>query len=84
MFCLYRRIYLSYLVIFHNHYEISAISQYDILCLPATFVGSSILSDNNNLDIPGNNAVRTDLPANTKRGGVCIYFSKISSFTNIR
>ena len=72
------------MVIFHNHYEISATSQYDISCLSATFLGSSILSDDINLDIPGYNLVRADIPANTKRGGVCIYFSKISSFENIR
>ena len=37
---------------------------------------SCILSDDVNLDIPRYKLVRTDHPANTKRGGVRIYFRK--------
>ena len=36
----------------------------------------SILSDEVYLDIPAYYLERTDLPANTKRDGVCIYFRK--------
>ena len=35
---------------------------------------SIILSDDGNLDIPRHNLVRTDDPANTKRGSVFLYF----------
>ena len=31
-------------------------------------------SDNDNLEIPGYNLVRSDHPSNNKRGGVCIYY----------
>ena len=32
-----------------------------------------MLSDNDNLKIPGYELIRTDLPSNQKRGCVCIY-----------
>ena len=32
-----------------------------------------MLSDNGNLKIPGYELIRTDLPSNQKRGGICIY-----------
>ena len=38
------------------------------------FLDSNILSDGNNLKIPGYNLVRSDHPSNKKRGGVCIYY----------
>ena len=45
----------------------------DIICLSETYLDSSIQSDNDNLEIPGYNLVRSDYPSNNKRGGVCIY-----------
>ena len=47
-----------------------------IFCLSETFLDKGILSDDVNLDIPGYNLVRADHSANTKGGGVCIYFRK--------
>ena len=44
------------------------------ICLSQTFLGPSISSDNDNLELPGYNLVRADNPTNTKRGGVCIYY----------
>ena len=46
----------------------------DIICLSETYLDSSIQSDNDNLEIPGYNLVRSDYPSNNKRGGVCIYY----------
>ena len=45
----------------------------DIICLSETYLDSTIRSDNDNLEIPGYNLVRSDHPSNNKRGGVCIY-----------
>ena len=46
----------------------------DIVCLSETYLDSTIQSDNDNLEIPGHNLVRSDHPSNNKRGGVCIYY----------
>ena len=46
----------------------------DIICLSETYLDSTIQSDNDNLEIPGYNLVRSDHPSNNKRGGVCIYY----------
>ena len=46
----------------------------DIICLSETYLDSTIQSDNNNLEIPRYNLVRSDHPSNNKRGGVCIYY----------
>ena len=45
----------------------------DIICLSEIYLDSSIPSDDENLELPGYNLVRTDNPTNTNRGGVCIY-----------
>ena len=46
----------------------------DIICLSETYLDSTMQSDNDNLEIPGYNLVRSDHPSNNKRGGVCIYY----------
>ena len=51
-----------------------SINKIDIICLSETYLDSSISSDNENLELPGYNLVRSDNPTNTKRGGVCIYY----------
>ena len=64
----------------HNFRKVSLLSAYitvnkpDIICLSETYLDSSILSDDENLEIPGYSFVRVDHPANTKRGGVCLYY----------
>ena len=45
----------------------------DIICLSEIYLDSIIQSDNDNLEIPGYNLVRSDHPSNNKRGGVCIF-----------
>ena len=39
-----------------------------------TYLDSSILSDDKNLEIPGYDLIRADHPSNSKRGGVCVYY----------
>ena len=43
------------------------------ICLPETFLDSSIPIDDNRLSIPGYSMIRADHPSNTKRGRVCLY-----------
>ena len=42
----------------------------DIVCLPETYLDSSLLLTDENLVIQGYNLVRCDHPTNAKRGGV--------------
>ena len=51
-----------------------SISKIDIICFSETYLDSSISFDDVNLELPGYNLVHADNPANTKRGGVCIYY----------
>ena len=51
-----------------------SVNKIDIICLSETYLGSSIPSDDDNLELPGYNLERVDNPSNTKRGGVCIYY----------
>ena len=46
----------------------------DTICLSETYLDYSIQSENDNLEIPGYNSVRSDHPSNNKHGGVCIYY----------
>ena len=67
----------------HNFLKLSLLRAYIdihkfyVICLSETYLDSSILLDDNNLQIPGYNLYREDHPLNVKRGGVCIYY-KIS------
>ena len=47
---------------------------FDFICFSETYLNSNILSDNENLDIPGYRLVRSQHPSNHKVGGVCVYF----------
>ena len=51
----------------------NAIHNHDLICLSENFLKYDMLSDNDNLKIPGYDLIRTDLPSNQKRGGICIY-----------
>ena len=51
----------------------NAIHNHDLICLSENFLKYDMLSDNDNLKIPGYELIRTDLPSNQKRGGICIY-----------
>ena len=50
-----------------------AVHKVDVICLSETYLDSTVESDDENLEITGYNLVRPDHPANTKRGGVCLY-----------
>ena len=51
-----------------------AVHKFDIVCLSETYLNSSFPFDDGNLDRPGCIMVRDDHPANSKRGGVCMYY----------
>ena len=53
------------------------VPDFDVICLLETYLDSSILHDDDNLQISGYNLYWEDHPLNVKQGGVCIYY-KIS------
>ena len=63
----------------HNFIKIVLLKAYlsihkmDIACLFERFLDSSILTDDDNLQIPGYSCVRADHSSNTKRGRVLLY-----------
>ena len=48
--------------------------KYDVISLSEAYLDSGILSDDNNLEIPGYDLIWADHPSNSKRGGVCVYY----------
>ena len=54
--------------------DVIYLSETFVKCLSETYLNSSILNDDYNLEIPGYNLFRADHQSNTKRGGVCIYY----------
>ena len=52
----------------------STVYKFDVICLSETYLDSTVASDDANLEITDHNLVRSDHPANTKRGGVCLYY----------
>ena len=63
----------------HNFLKLSLLRAYitvdnfDVICLSETYQDSSILHDDDNLQIPGYNLYKKDYSFNIKGGGVCIY-----------
>ena len=53
------------------------IHKFNIICLSETYLDSSILVDDDNLEISGYNLIHLDHPSNSKRGGVCIYYKNV-------
>ena len=49
--------------------------KFDIVCLSETYLYSSVLPDDDNLEISGYSLVPSDNPSNNKRGGVCVYYN---------
>ena len=49
-----------------------AIHRFDIICISETYLDSSTSPDNNNLEIPIYNLIRSVHPSNNKRGGIYI------------
>ena len=58
----------------------SAIHKFDIIWISETYLNSSILSDDNNLEISGYTLVHSDHPSNNKRGDVFIYYKSFLPF----
>ena len=54
----------------------NSIHKFDIICLSEMYLNSKTLSNDENLNVPGYNLIRTDHLSNTNRGGVCIYFKE--------
>ena len=53
-----------------------SLNRLDVLCLFRTFLDSSALSENRNLEIPGRTLVRADHLSNPKSGCACIYYRR--------
>ena len=51
-----------------------SVNKFDIVCLSETFLNSKILTDDENLQVPGYNIARADHPSNINRGGLCVYY----------
>ena len=51
-----------------------SVNKSDIVGLSETFLSSEIVTDDENLLIPGYSIARVDHPFNTKRGSVCVYY----------
>ena len=70
-------------IVSHNFAKLSlleaynAIHNFDTICLSATYLDSSVLSENPSLSLDGYRLVRVDHPGNVKRGGVCVYHKNI-------
>ena len=64
----------------HKFSKVSLLSAYtslhsfDIICLSETYLDSSILSHDRNLEVQGYGLIRANHPSNIKRGGVCICY----------
>ena len=64
----------------HNYAKVFFLKAYivvyklHIICIPKTYLDTSITSDDGNLDILGYNLIRSDHPSNRKHGGVWIYY----------
>ena len=52
----------------------TAVYKFDVICLSETYLDSTVASADENLEVTNCNLVRSDHPANTKRGGVCLYY----------
>ena len=57
-----------------------SVHKFDIICHSEIYLNSEILSDDENLEIPGYNLVREDHPSNSKRGGVYGYYKSSLPF----
>ena len=57
--------------------------KFDIICLLETYLDSTILHDDSNLEISGYNIVRSNHPSNKISGGVCIYYKSYLPLRNM-
>ena len=56
--------------------EHTFLHSFDITCSSETYLDSSILSHDPNLEVHGYDFIRADHPPSVKRSGVCIYYKK--------
>ena len=61
----------------------NSIYKFDIICLLETYLDSTILHDDSNLEISGYNIVRSNHPSNKISGGVCIYYKSYLPLRNM-
>ena len=50
------------------------VQRFDIFCMSETYLNSNITDDDDSLQIPGCDLIRSEHPSNNKRGGVAIYY----------
>ena len=60
-------------------FDIIETNNFDVVCFSETFLDSSIPDDDHRINIAGYSLLRVDLPSNTKKGGVCIYYKDFPS-----
>ena len=53
-----------------------SVHKFDIICLSETFLNTDHSNNDARLKINGYDCIRCDNPDNTKRGGVCMYYSE--------
>ena len=51
-----------------------SVQRFDIFCISETYLNSSITEDDDSLQIPEYDLIRSDHPSNNKRGGAAIYY----------
>ena len=51
-----------------------SVQRFDIFCISETYLSSSITEDDDSLQIPAYDLIRSDHPSNSKRGGIAIYY----------
>ena len=65
----------------HNFAKVGALKAFNKtknfdICLPESYLDSTISSDNKNLCLDGYKLICADHPKNLKQGGVCIYYTE--------
>lgn len=59
-----------------------SLHKFDIFCVAETFLDSSVSDDDPRLALDGYSLIRSDHPADTKRGGVCIFYKSCLSLVH--
>ena len=78
--CYYQSVTGTWSVLDYNYDKLFLLRAYiashkfDVICLSETYLDSTVASNDENLEITGYNQVRSNHPANTKRGEVCLYY----------
>ena len=66
----------------HDFLKVKLLSAYnilhnfDIICISESYLNSETVSNDDNLNIPSYNMVRTDHSSGYRRGGVCVYYKE--------